>query len=94
MRDFENVVGMRKKRKRPLLSPRLFIWEDIIKVGYKERMGKEPLETLGFGRRIILKRFLKKRKKYEDLDRTDLAEYREKWLAVVNIQINLQSSTK
>jgi hypothetical protein len=47
MRVFENVVGTREKRKIPLLSPRLIIWEDIIKVGYKEKMGKEPLGTLG-----------------------------------------------
>lgn len=47
MRNFENVLGMRKKTKRPLLSPVLIIWEDIIKVGYKEGMGKEPLGTLG-----------------------------------------------
>jgi hypothetical protein len=40
MRDFEKVIGMREKRKRPLLSSRLIIWEDIIKVGYKEKMGK------------------------------------------------------
>lgn len=51
------------------------------------------MKHLGLGRWIVLSGS-KRNKRYEDAEWIDLTEDKEKWLAVLNVERNLQGSTK
>jgi hypothetical protein len=55
-----------------------------------ELMEINHLEDLDIGRRIILKRIIKKWEGRSGLDWIDLAQDTDRWRAVVNAEINLR----